>query len=150
MKQKLCQLLLTAVTCGVQGFSPRCLSSSDLNFFLMPTLTLQNGVNIKPSPPCWPLRRWVHPAGLHSHHPAEAGRGGSDHRRPHGAGAVRTARNKQHSAPVGKPNFPAGALRFFARCGSRCGSRPSCPLKTRTSYIAKRPENNRFRGVSWS
>ena len=112
MKQKLCQLLLTAVTCGVQGFSPRCLSSSDLNFFLMPTLTLQNGVNIKPSPPCWPLRRWVHPAGLHSHHPAEAGRGGSDHRRPHGAGAVRTARNKQHSAPVGKPNFPAGALRF--------------------------------------
>ena len=59
------------------------------------------------------------------------------------------ADTKQNSAPVGKPNFPAGALRcspvwvtvwvnFFRR------------LKVITFCIAKHPENNCFRGVSWS
>ena len=36
-----------------------------------------------------------------------------------------TISRKQNSAPVGKPNFPAGALRFFARVGHGVGLDPA-------------------------
>ena len=87
------------------------------------TLALQNGRRHQDRlRHAGPLRRRIHSPHLHPHHEAKAGRGRHDHGQPHGAGTIRTARNKQHSAPVGKPNFPAGALRFFRPCGSACGS----------------------------
>ena len=67
------------------------------------------------------LRRRVHPPHLHPYYPPEAGRGSSDHGEPHGADEVNPTPKKQHSAPDGKPNFPAGALRFLRGVGHGVG-----------------------------
>ena len=43
--------------------------------------------------------------------------------------------------------LPCRCAAFFRPCGSACRSLTYRPLKTRTFYIAKRPENHGFRGV---
>ena len=78
---------------------PRCTSASSRTPDRSISGSTISGI---PSPPCpskrrghqnlfrhaGALRRWVHPADLHPHHEAKAGRDGAGHGKPHGAGTI--------------------------------------------------------------
>ncbi len=79
------------------------------------TLALQNGVESRLSPPCWATTT---PGSPSAPTPTPPARSKTRRPRPWATSWRRygkTHLRKQHSAPVGKPNFPVGALRFFAR-----------------------------------
>ena len=113
------------------------------------TLALQNGVDIKTVSAMlghydagFTLRTYTHATRQKQDEAAQTM--GTSWRRSD----KRAHKTKQRTG--WEAELPCRCAAFFAWCGSWCGSRPNRLLKPRTFCIAKCPENDRFRGVSWS
>ena len=85
------------------------------------TLALQNGVDIKTvSAMLGHYDAGIHPPYLHPHHSPEAGRGGTDHGQPHGAGEI-TASKGSNQRTGWEAELPCRCAAFFTRVGHGVG-----------------------------